>query len=98
MPPQSDVAPAKRAHSPRNSPAFNQLAISYHPFIWLRACICPPGGSTMNSGFYSAYAGFAARMDQLEVVANNLANVNTAGFKAQREFYRSFAASLNAPN
>jgi flagellar basal-body rod protein FlgF len=52
----------------------------------------------MNSGFYSAYAGFAARMDELEVVANNLANVNTAGFKAQREFYRSFAASLNTPN
>jgi flagellar basal-body rod protein FlgF len=49
----------------------------------------------MNSGFYSAYAGFAARMDELEVVANNLANVNTAGFKSQREFYRSFAASLN---
>jgi flagellar basal-body rod protein FlgF len=48
----------------------------------------------MNSGFYSAYSGFAARVDQLEIVANNLANVNTAGFKAQREFYRSFAASL----
>ncbi len=48
----------------------------------------------MNTGFYSAYAGFAARMDELQVVANNLANVNTAGFKAQREFYRSFTASL----
>lgn len=48
----------------------------------------------MNSGFYSAYAGFAARMDELDVLANNLANVNTVGFKAQREFYRSFAASL----
>jgi len=52
----------------------------------------------MNTGFYSAYAGFAARMDELEVVANNLANVNTAGFKSQREFYRSFAASLNEQN
>ena len=51
----------------------------------------------MNTGFYSAYVGFAARMDELEVVANNLANVNTAGFKAQREFYRSFATSLNEP-
>jgi flagellar basal-body rod protein FlgF len=48
----------------------------------------------VNTGFYSAYAGFAARMDELEVVANNLANVNTNGFKAQREFYRSFTASL----
>ncbi|HEY2461205.1 MAG TPA: flagellar hook basal-body protein [Candidatus Acidoferrum sp.] len=48
----------------------------------------------MNSGFYSAYAGFAARMDELDVLANNLSNVNTAGFKAQRDFYRSFTASL----
>src|SRR6266851_3125782 len=48
----------------------------------------------MNSGFYSAYAGFAARMDALDVVANNLANANTTGFKAQHEFYRSFSAWL----
>src|SRR5215475_12440813 len=51
-------------------------------------------GTTVNSGFYSAYAGFAARMDALDVVANNLANASTSGFKAQREFYRSFAAWL----
>jgi flagellar basal-body rod protein FlgF len=50
----------------------------------------------MDSGFYSTYSGFAARMDELEIVANNLANVNTAGFKSQREFYRSFTASLLA--
>lgn len=48
----------------------------------------------MNSGFYSAYAGFAARMDALDVVANNLANTNTTGFKAQQEFYRSFSSWL----
>src|ERR1700753_3695087 len=48
----------------------------------------------VNTGFYSAFAGFSARMDELEVVANNLANVNTAGFKAHRDFYRSFQASL----
>jgi flagellar basal-body rod protein FlgF len=48
----------------------------------------------VNTGFYSAYAGFAARMEALDVVANNLANASTSGFKAQREFYRSFAAWL----
>jgi flagellar basal-body rod protein FlgF len=48
----------------------------------------------VNSGFYSAFAGFAARMNALDLVANNLANVNTTGFKAQHEFYRSFAAWL----
>jgi flagellar basal-body rod protein FlgF/flagellar basal-body rod protein FlgG len=48
----------------------------------------------MNSGFYSAYTGFAARLDALDVIANNLANASTSGFKSQREFYRSFSAWL----
>ncbi|HVO57217.1 MAG TPA: flagellar basal-body rod protein FlgF [Dongiaceae bacterium] len=48
----------------------------------------------MNTGFYSAFSGFAARMDALDVLANNLANTNTTGFKSQKEFYRSFFASL----
>jgi len=46
----------------------------------------------MNSGFYSAFTGYAARMDALDVLANNLANANSTGFKAQETFYRSFAA------
>jgi flagellar basal-body rod protein FlgF len=49
----------------------------------------------MNSGFYSAFAGLAARMEALDVAANNMANANTVGFKAQKEFYRAFTASLN---
>lgn len=50
----------------------------------------------MDSGFYSSFTGFAERMNALEVIANNLANANTVGFKAQREFYRSFLASLGS--
>ena len=49
----------------------------------------------MDSGFYSAFTGLAARMQSLDLVANNLANVNTAGYKAQKEFYRAYTASLN---
>jgi flagellar basal-body rod protein FlgF/flagellar basal-body rod protein FlgG len=48
----------------------------------------------MDSGFYSAFTGLAARMQALDLLANNLANVNTAGYKAQKEFYRAFAASF----
>jgi flagellar basal-body rod protein FlgF len=48
----------------------------------------------MDSGFYSAFAGLAARMDALDIVANNLANISTTGFKAQHEFYRTFSAWL----
>ena len=50
----------------------------------------------MNSGFYAAFAGFASRLDALDVVANNLANANTVGFKAHHEFYTSLA-SLSRP-
>lgn len=49
----------------------------------------------MDSGFYSAFTALAARMQSLDLVANNLANANTVGYKGQQEFYRSFAASLN---
>src|SRR5271155_3139453 len=49
----------------------------------------------MDSGFYSAFTGLAARMQSLDLVANNLANVNTAGYKSQKEFYRALTASLH---
>lgn len=35
----------------------------------------------MQSGYYSSAAGMVTQMNRLDVIANNLANVNTAGFK-----------------
>ncbi len=35
----------------------------------------------MDTGYYSAAAGMVTQFNRLNVVANNLANVNTAGFK-----------------
>jgi flagellar basal-body rod protein FlgF/flagellar basal-body rod protein FlgG len=48
----------------------------------------------MDSGFYSAFTGFSTRLDALEIVANNLANANTTGYKAQVSFYRAMPAWL----
>jgi flagellar basal-body rod protein FlgF/flagellar basal-body rod protein FlgG len=48
----------------------------------------------MDSGFYAAFTGLVARTQALDVAANNLANVNTTGYKAQREFYSSLEASM----
>lgn len=48
----------------------------------------------MNSGYYAAYAGLLARMQALDVLANNLANANTTGFRSQHEFYQSVTANL----
>ncbi len=47
----------------------------------------------MDSGFYVAYAGLASRMQALDVVASNLANASTAGFKAQSPFYQALSAA-----
>lgn len=41
----------------------------------------------MNSGMYSALSGDINMMDKLDVTANNLANVNTAGFKRDRLYF-----------
>src|SRR5262249_49508830 len=49
----------------------------------------------MDSGFYSSFTGFAARMDALDLIANNLANANTTGYKSHHEFYRSLDAALS---
>lgn len=43
----------------------------------------------MDSGYYAACAGFAAQTQALELVANNLANLGTAGYRAQQATFRS---------
>jgi flagellar basal-body rod protein FlgF len=47
----------------------------------------------MDTGFYVAYAGFAARMQALDVVASNMANASTTGYKAESPFYQMLTAS-----
>jgi flagellar basal-body rod protein FlgF len=47
----------------------------------------------MNSGLYTAYLGMRARQQRLDVIANNIANASTNGFKADRLLYRSVVAA-----
>jgi flagellar basal-body rod protein FlgF/flagellar basal-body rod protein FlgG len=48
----------------------------------------------MDSGFYAACTGLLAQTDALEITANNIANLNTTGYKGQLEFHRSLDASM----
>jgi flagellar basal-body rod protein FlgF/flagellar basal-body rod protein FlgG len=48
----------------------------------------------MDSGFYAACTGLLAKTDALELIANNMANLSTTGYKGQIEFYRSLEASM----
>ncbi len=49
----------------------------------------------MDSGYYAASAGLAAQMQALELVANNLANLGTAGYRGQQATFRSLLAGHN---
>ena len=46
----------------------------------------------MDSGFYAACAGLRAQSQALEVVAHNLANLNTAGFHGDQATFQSLLA------
>jgi flagellar basal-body rod protein FlgF/flagellar basal-body rod protein FlgG len=50
----------------------------------------------MNSGLYAACAGLVARTQALDLAANNLANVNTSGYKAQVPTFTSQLANADA--
>jgi flagellar basal-body rod protein FlgF/flagellar basal-body rod protein FlgG len=43
----------------------------------------------MDSGYYAACAGLAAQTQALELVAHNLANLSTTGFRGERTTFRS---------
>lgn len=50
----------------------------------------------MDSGYYAACAGLKARTQALEMVANNLANLNTTGYRAQDASFRSLLVGNGA--
>jgi flagellar basal body rod protein FlgG len=43
----------------------------------------------MNSGYYAATTGLLSRTQALDTIANNLANVSTAGFRANHNVFSS---------
>ncbi|MGA2671866.1 MAG: flagellar basal-body rod protein FlgF [Terracidiphilus sp.] len=47
----------------------------------------------MNSGYYAACTGLMSRTQALDTIANNLANVSTAGFRATHNVFSSVLAS-----
>jgi flagellar basal-body rod protein FlgF len=46
----------------------------------------------MDSGYYAACAGLAAETQALELVAHNLANLSTTGYRGQQTTFRSLLA------
>ncbi len=52
----------------------------------------------MNSGMYAAVSGSLAAMKRLDVISNNLANINTPGYKKDKmSFEGMLAGDINPP-
>jgi len=52
----------------------------------------------MNSGMYSALSGNIAAMKRMDIISNNLANVNTPGYKKEKMNFESMlAGAVNPP-
>jgi len=52
----------------------------------------------VDSGYYAAFSGLLARTEALDSAASNLANANTSGFRAEREYFRDAIVGPNALN
>ncbi len=52
----------------------------------------------MDSGYYAAFSALLARSEAMDSAASNLANANTHGFRAEREFFRSAVLGPEALN
>lgn len=50
----------------------------------------------MHKGMFVAASGFIAAEKRLDTITNNLANMNTAGFKADRMVFQSYLAGAKA--
>ncbi len=49
----------------------------------------------MDSGFYAACAGLSAQTQALDLIANNVANLNTTGYRGQQQTFQSLVASAS---
>jgi flagellar basal-body rod protein FlgF/flagellar basal-body rod protein FlgG len=50
----------------------------------------------MDSGYYAACTGLRAQNQALELIANNLANVSTIGYRGQNAAFQSLLSSQPA--
>jgi len=52
----------------------------------------------MDSGYYAACTALAARTQALDTIANNLANANTAGYRAEHNVFSAVLANTRNGN
>ena len=90
---KNDLLSPERARAfPRLIANTKQTYTIFSPTtIWLR--ICNSAIRSMDQISVMAAAGMQARMQSLDMVANNLANSSTSGYKTDGEFYTLFSSA-----
>jgi flagellar basal-body rod protein FlgF len=73
--------------------SFQALALRESIHGWNVECSSSTGvNRIMDSGYYAACAGLAAQSQALELVAHNLANLSTTGYRGEQSTFRSLLA------
>ena len=52
----------------------------------------------MDKGIYTALSGGIAKSHELDIISNNLANVNTPGFKRDQGTFNEYLTELRRPD
>ena len=52
----------------------------------------------MDSGYYAACTALISRTQELDTIANNLANASTAGFRAEKDIFSEVLATAGNPS
>ena len=60
-------------------------------FIWRTSCTCR--FRNMDPMTIAAASGLRSRMESLDLLANNIANADTSGYKTDREFYSLYTSA-----
>jgi flagellar basal body rod protein FlgG len=88
-------------HFSHHFPRFSCRNAAVHPSnrkIQMERCVHPPARErhSMDSGYYAACAGLAAQTQALELLAHNLANLSTTGYRAEETTFRSLMTGRGA--
>jgi flagellar basal-body rod protein FlgF/flagellar basal-body rod protein FlgG len=66
------------------------------PVITLAPCVLLlPRRKNLSSGFYAACAGLRAQSQALELIASDVANISTTGYRGQQPMFGSLLASAH---
>ena len=60
---------------------------------WISKIRGQPGGRAMSKGIFTAVSGAVAQTERLDTIANNLANVNTPGFKRDSQIFKEYVTA-----